>query len=84
MDTARIVVLTIADGAVSGATARGARGPAGSGPSSTNPADYLLNNTRRNRDPLTVALSGTTIPVLLQSNARERAFRRGGDINVTT
>ncbi len=82
MDTARIVVLTIAVGAVSGAAARGVRGAASSGPSSTNPADYLLNSTRRNRDPL--ALNGTTAPVLLQSNARKRAFRRGGDINVTT
>ncbi len=85
MNTARIVVLTVAVGAVSGATACAARGVVSSGPSSGEPAPHLLGSASRTSDPLAPALNALTDSDILQSSARgDRSFRRGDNINVTT
>jgi len=80
MNTARIVVLTIAAGAL-GAAACSARGAVSRWPSSAEAAALLPSGARHDSRPL--APSDNTAPVAIQSNARDhRAFRRGDDINV--
>ena len=81
MNTARIVVLTIAAGAL-GAAACFACGAVSRRSSSAEAAGLLLGSARRNSGPL--ALNGSIAPVTIQSSARDhRAFRRGDDISVT-
>jgi hypothetical protein len=80
MNTARIVALTIAAGAL-GAAASTVCGAVSLAPSSAEAAALLAGSAHRNSGP--PALSGSTAPVTIQSSARDnRAFRRGDDINV--
>jgi hypothetical protein len=80
MNTARIVVLTIAAGAL-GAAACSACGAASLRPSPAEAAALLPFSPPRHSGPL--ALNGSIAPVTLQSSARDNhAFRRGDDINV--
>jgi hypothetical protein len=85
MNTARIVVLTIAVGAVSGVATNSARGAVSSGLASAGPAAHLLGSTSSNGEPLSLALNAVTGSDILQSNARDdRAFRRGDNTKVAT
>ncbi|HUN97604.1 MAG TPA: hypothetical protein VMU69_15410 [Bradyrhizobium sp.] len=84
MNTARIVVLTIAVGAI-GAAACSARGADSNNPLPAEPAARLLDGPRPDSGPLSPAPSRFTVPDIIQSSAREgRSFRRGGDIKVAT
>lgn len=82
MNTARIVVLTIAVGAI-GAAACSARG-ADSSPSAE-PAVRPLDARSPNSGQLSRQLNRFTASNIIQRSARDdRAFRRGDDIKVAT
>jgi len=84
MNTARIVVLTIAVGAI-GAAACPARGADGNSPSSTEPSARPLDGSRPNSGPLSWTLNRFAAPNIIRTGARGgRAFRRGDDIRVAT
>jgi hypothetical protein len=82
MNTARIVVLTIAVGAI-GAAACSARG-AGSNSPSAEPAVRPLGARSPNSGPLSRELNRFTAPDIIQIARDDRAFRRGDDIQVAT
>jgi hypothetical protein len=85
MNTARIVVLTIAVGAVSGVATNFARGAVSSRLSSAGPAAHLVGSTSSESEPLSRALNAVTDSDILQRNARDdRAFRRGDNTRVAT
>jgi hypothetical protein len=84
MNTARIVVLTIAAGVID-AAACSARGADGASPSSAKPSARLLDNPRPNSGPLSWTLNRFTASNIIRSSARDsRAFRRGDDIRAAT
>jgi hypothetical protein len=80
MNTARIVVLTIAVGAI-GAAACSARGADSNRPS-TEPVVRPLDPRSPNRGPLSWELNRFTAPDIIQAARDDRAFRRGDDIQV--
>ena len=84
MNTARIVVLTIAVGA-GGIAACPASGADSRWPSPAEADLHLQGRARANSGPLSLALNRITDLNIIQGRAcDDRAYRRGGSLNVTT